>query len=282
MKRKIISIDENKCNGCGLCIPDCPEGALQLIDGKARLISDLFCDGLGACIGTCPEGAITVIEREAEAYNEAKVMSNIIKQGELVIKAHLEHLADHGETDLYDQAVDYLKKNNINIPELKTSVCSPEPLHSHTSPFASCPGSAARSIERESSADNTVSEKIESELRQWPVQLKLLNPAAPYFNNADLLVAADCTPFAYGDFHRDFLKDKIAIMFCPKLDPDIDEYIDKMTAILSNHEIKSITIARMEVPCCGGINYVLDQAMEKSGKKIPLKEYIITIKGQAA
>lgn len=283
MKRKIINIDENKCNGCGLCIPDCPEGALQLIDGKARLISDLFCDGLGACIGTCPEGAITVIEREAEPYDEAKVMSNIVRQGEPVIQAHLEHLADHGETDLYNQAVDYLKKNNINIPEQKKAECVSESGQPHASPFASCPGTAATSIKRETSTEKyRETEKIDSELRQWPVQLKLLNPAAPYFNKADLLIAADCTPFAYGDFHRDFLKDKIAIMFCPKLDPDIDEYIDKMAAIISMHEIKSITIARMEVPCCSGVNYVIEQAMNKAGKEIPLKEYVITINGEAA
>ena len=139
MKRKIISIDENKCTGCGECIPDCPEGAIQLIDGKARLISDLFCDGLGACIGTCPEGAICVIEREAEAYDEKTVMENIVRQGAPVIKAHLEHLAGHGQTELYDEAIEYLKEHKIAIPDHNGPVCHPKPAHAGHSPFAACP-----------------------------------------------------------------------------------------------------------------------------------------------
>jgi ferredoxin len=278
MKRKIINIDDAKCNGCGLCLPDCPEGALQLIEGKARLVSDLFCDGLGACIGSCPQGAVTILEREAEPYNEARVIGNIARQGVPVMKAHLEHLLDHGETGLYNEAIEYMKKNHMAIPDHKSKEesCAHE---MHT-----CPGSAAMTIDRSLPEEDTHKSgvKIESELRQWPVQLMLLNPQAPYFDNADLLISADCVPFAYGDFHRDFLQGKIAIMFCPKLDPHIDEYIEKMTAILSNHEIKSITIAKMEVPCCGGVNYVVDQALQKSGKKIPVKDYTINIKGETA
>ncbi|MBN2038899.1 MAG: 4Fe-4S binding protein [Spirochaetes bacterium] len=279
MKRKIIEIDENKCTGCGLCVPDCPEGALQIIEGKARLVSDLFCDGLGACIGTCPEGAITVTEREAEPYSEALVMSNIVKQGQPVIQAHLEHLADHGEAGLYNEAIDYLEKNNIEIPEhIKDKPL--EEIKSCSSGIMNCPGSAERIIESAGNAEKTGT--IASELRQWPVQLKLINPAAPYFDNADLLIAADCVPFAYGDFHRDFLKGKIAIMFCPKLDPFIEEYVDKLVSIISAHYIRSITVLHMEVPCCGGVNYILDKAFEKAGKNIPVKDHTITMNGQVA
>jgi Pyruvate/2-oxoacid:ferredoxin oxidoreductase delta subunit len=301
MKRKIISIDETKCTGCGQCIPDCPEGALQLIDGKARLVSDLFCDGLGACIGTCPEGAISIVEREAVPYDEKTVMATITKQGVPVIRAHLEHLLDHGQKDLYDTAIEYLIENTIPIPDHDTSAgpkkaaqdrqpvehnppasgkCSPG-LTAH--PFAGCPGSAARSISREGGdrgmPRQPAAGQTASELRQWPVQLALLNPAALYFDNADLLVSADCVPFAYPGFHEEFLKGRILIIFCPKLDADIDGYIEKLTEIFTRHTIRSITVARMEVPCCGGVRYVVEKALEKAGKKIPFEEKKITIEG---
>ncbi|HEY3422041.1 MAG TPA: 4Fe-4S binding protein [Methanocellaceae archaeon] len=278
MKRKIISIDDDKCTGCGECIPDCPEGALQLIDGKARLVSDLFCDGLGACIGTCPYGAISVIEREAKPYNEKTVMENIVRQGAPVIKAHLEHLAGHGQTKLYGEAIEYLKEHKIAIPENDSPACYPKPAHAGHLPFAACPGSAARSIPRNTSASGRQpSENIGSELRQWPVQLKLLNPAAQYFDNADLLISADCVPFAYAGFHAELLRGRIVIIFCPKLDSDIDQYIIKLAEIFSSHTIKSIMVAHMEVPCCGGVRHVVDKALERSGKKIPVTEKTITI-----
>ncbi len=281
MKRKIISIDDNKCTGCGECIPDCPEGAIQLIDGKARLVSDLFCDGLGACIGTCPQGAISVIEREAKAYDEKTVMENIVRQGAPVIRAHLEHLAGHGQTKLYDEAIEYLKEHKIAIPENNGPACHPKPAHASHSPFAACPGSAARSIPRKTSAPNQQpSENKESELRQWPVQLKLLNPAAQYFDNADLLISADCVPFAYAGFHTELLRDRIVIIFCPKLDSDIDEYITKLAEIFSTHTIKSILVAHMEVPCCSGVRKIVDKALERSAKKIPVTEKTITIQGE--
>jgi NAD-dependent dihydropyrimidine dehydrogenase PreA subunit len=301
MKRKIISIDGTKCTGCGECIPDCPEGALQLIDGKARLVSDLFCDGLGACLGTCPEGAISVIERDAVPYDEKTVMANIVKQGSPVIRAHLEHLAGHGQTEFYNQAVEFLTEQTIPIPDhtaperrdqkrspcgsqpqagrVGEGVCHPEPHASH--PFAGCPGAAARSIARTpGSGPRQPAGNTSSELRQWPVQLTLLNPAAPYFENADLLVSADCVPFAYPGFHSDLLHGKILVIFCPKLDADIDGYIDKLAEIFRSHSIRSVTVARMEVPCCGGVRYVVDKAMEKSGKNIPVSEKVITINGE--
>ena len=281
MKRKIISIDENKCTGCGHCIPDCPEGALQLIEGKARLVSDLFCDGLGACIGTCPEGAISVIEREAGAYDEKAVMDTIVRQGEPVIRAHLEHLAGHGQTELYSQAIDYLEEHRLAIPDHNSAGGPPKPAEHRHPDFAGCPGAAARSIARGSrTGPPQPSGTTSSELRQWPVQLKLLNPAAPYFENADLLVSADCVPFAYAGFHQEILRGKILIIFCPKLDSDIDGYITKLAEIVSIHTINSITVVHMEVPCCSGVRYVVDQALEKSGKKVAVKDYTITISGE--
>jgi NAD-dependent dihydropyrimidine dehydrogenase PreA subunit len=272
VKRKIISIDDSKCTGCGECIPDCPEGAIQLIDGKARLISDLFCDGLGACIGTCPVGAISVIEREAEPYDEKTVMDNIVRQGPHVIKAHLEHLASHGQTELFKQAVGYLKEHGITIPGN---------AHAGHPPFGRCPGSMARSIPRKApeSGSHPAGEAI-SELRQWPVQLMLLNPSAPYFDDADLLISADCVPFAYAGFHQNLLNGRIVIIFCPKLDTDIEGYITKLAEIFSSHRIKSIIVAHMEVPCCSGVRSVVDRALERSAKNIPVSEKTITIEGK--
>jgi NAD-dependent dihydropyrimidine dehydrogenase PreA subunit len=270
MKRSIITIDEDKCNGCGLCVPDCPEGALQVIDGKVRLVSDLFCDGLGACLKTCPEGALFVEEREAEPYSERKVMENVVKHGPNVIKAHLHHLKEHGEVKYLREAVDYLQEKGIALP-----------MHEEAAPAAcGCPGSAARDMrDRPAEKAPAGGARIGSELRQWPVQLKLLNPGAPYFANADILLAADCVPFAYGDFHRDLLSGKIVVMFCPKIDPYIEEYMEKLAGILALHDISSITVARMEVPCCGGLNVVLERAMQKAGKQVPVREIVIGIKG---
>ena len=270
MKRKIIEIDRDRCTGCGSCIPDCPEGALQLIDGKARLVSDLFCDGLGACVGTCPEGAIDVVEREAEPYDERAVMATIAPQGEAVIRAHLEHLLGHGEVGLHDEAVGYLRECGI-----------PVPVHVGGGPSTGCPGSAARRIEREPTVPaGGAAPAVQSELRQWPIQLRLLNPAAGYFENADLLVAADCAPFAYADFHRSFLAGRILIIFCPKLDRELDEYVEKLAEVFRLHTIRSVTILRMEVPCCGGIRRVVDLALERAGKQVPVAEETITIGGE--
>ncbi len=297
MKRKIIEIDEELCTGCGSCIPDCPEGALQIIDGKARLVSDLFCDGLGACIGNCPEGAISVIEREAEPYDERAVMETIVPQGTETIRAHLEHLAGHGQTDLYEQAITVLGEKGIPIPEhhasgMKASSAAPGRGHGAAGHggggFSGCPGSGARTIDRSTPRSSIqagdprppVGEAPGSELGQWPVQLALLNPGATYFENADLLIAADCTPFAYAGFHQELLRGRILVIFCPKLDQEIEEYVEKLGEILSRHEIRSITVARMEVPCCGGVRHVVDRALERSGKRIPVAERVITIDGR--
>jgi len=277
-KRKIIKIDEEKCNGCGLCIPNCPEGALQIIDGKARLISDLFCDGLGACIGYCPEGAITIEEREAQEYDERKVMENIVKQGKNVIKAHLEHLKQHNQSEYLKQAIGFLKEKNIEIHLEQEHLPG---KHKHMSPFPECPGSKIMDFrEREEVAEEkeTVSKGI-SRLRQWPVQIILVPPIAPYLKDADLLIAADCVPFAYADFHDDLLKGKILLVGCPKLD-DIEFYKERITQILKNNNIKSITCAYMEVPCCFGLVSIIKSAISASGKDIPFKEVTISIKGE--
>lgn len=267
MKRKVITINEEKCNGCGNCIPGCPEGALQVIDGKARLVSDLFCDGLGACIGECPKGAMFIEEREAEPYDEDKVMENIVKGGENVIKAHLKHLNEHNEKELLNQAVAFLNKNDIKVPEYKEKM------------VGGCPGSMNKTIKRESSQESS-SVNMTSKLTNWPVQLHLMNPNAPYLKGADLVIAADCAPFAYANFHERFLKDKVLAIFCPKLDKTIEQYVDKLTEIFRNQDIKAITIVHMEVPCCSGISMVVMEALKKAEKNIIIKDYTISISGE--
>lgn len=270
MKRDIIKINEEKCTGCGECIPGCPEGALQVIDGKVRLISDLFCDGLGACIGNCAKGAIEVEQREAEPYNEYKVMKNVIKAGPNVIKAHLKHLNDHGQKEFLNQAIDFLEEKNIEVPdykEEKTFQCS-------------CPGSMAIDLSEDKVGNKEEPQILGAELKNWPVQLQLLNPSAPYLNNADLLISADCAPFAYANFHKRFLKGKVLIILCPKLDKTIDQYVDKLTEIFKTQNIKSISIVHMEVPCCSGIEVIVKRALEKAQKNIIIKEYTIAINGE--
>jgi ferredoxin len=222
VKRQIITIDENLCTGCGLCIPNCPEGALRIIDGKARLVSDLFCDGLGACIGHCPEGAITVETREAEPYDESKVRKNI-------------------ETDAARAST------------------APSSSASETAP----PGAPAQRPSR---------------LRQWPVQIMLVPPDAPFLDGADLLVAADCVPFAYAGFHENLLAGKALLVGCPKLD-DAEHYLEKLTAMFSRADVRSVTVAHMEVPCCTGLVRLVERAIRDSGKDIPFEARMIGIKG---
>jgi NAD-dependent dihydropyrimidine dehydrogenase PreA subunit len=192
MERIIIEIDENKCTGCGQCIPNCPEGALQIIDGKARLVSDLMCDGLGACLGHCPEGAITTIKREAEAYDERKVMANIVKQGANTISAHLHHLKSHGQTDFYNQAVQYLDENNIIIPKQKENIMPATP--------SGCPGARTMAFAKQDSGPDIG--KRPSQLTHWPLQLHLISPQAPHYRGGDMLLAADCVAFPLAIFTK--------------------------------------------------------------------------------
>ena len=262
MKRKIIEIDREKCNGCGLCIPNCPEGALQVIDGKARLVSDLFCDGLGACIGNCPRGAIRTVEREAEPYDERRVMANVAPQGANTIAAHLKHLKSHGEFKLYEQAVAWLNEHDIPVPEEKLP--------------CGCPGSMSRTICREE-APSPAAGAVPSQLRQWPVQIKLAPVNAPYFDGCHLLIAADCTAYAYGNFHQDFIRGRVTLIGCPKLDEG--DYTEKLTAILAGNDVKSVTVVRMTVPCCGGIQRAVQNAVAASGKNIPLRVAVVAPDG---
>lgn len=273
MKRKIVNIDEDLCNGCGDCIPNCQEGALQIIDGKARLISDLFCDGLGACLGHCPMEAITIEEREAEPYDEVKVMEMISKQGENTIKAHLSHLKDHGEMVFYGQAIKYLKDNNININLEKKN-----PMENHS--MCGCPGSKTMDLRDQKPEESGFEGKVSSQLRQWPIQMHLISPRAPYFQNADVLIAADCTAFAMGSFHPEMMKGKTIGIACPKLDSNMESYVEKITAMVDDSKINTLTVAIMEVPCCGGLLSMAKQAVEKATRKVPIKLIVLKISGE--
>lgn len=268
MLREIIKIDEELCNGCGECVPACHEGALQVIDGKVRLISDLFCDGLGACIGHCPEGALTIEKREAEPYDEKKVMDYIVKGGPNVIKAHLEHLIDHNELDYVTEAVEYLNEHSIPLPELKKEKTE----------YSGCPGSQEMSIE-----NNKIEEyengKRKSHLTQWPIQLHLVQPQAQYYKNSHLLLAADCCGFSYPDFHKDFLKEKSLAIACPKLDSNKQVYLDKLITMIEHSNLSAITVLVMQVPCCSGLLQMAQQAIEFTGISIPVYVTVIGIDG---
>lgn len=276
MVRKIITIDADVCNGCGECMPNCPEGALRMIDGKARLVSDLFCDGLGACIGHCPVGAITVEEREAEAYDEKRVMANVIKQGTNTIIAHLDHLKEHGEKEYLAQALDYIRENNYHL-----DISSWENNGESPQAFQGCPGS--RVMDFGDRQDSRLSSSVvdqPSELRQWPIQLTLIPPGAPFLRNADLVVAADCVPFAFANFHSKFLKGKALALFCPKLDQNVDDYIGKLTVIFRNNSVRSVTVVHMQVPCCFGTGSVVNEALKRAGVTIPVKDVTVSVEGE--
>ena len=232
MLRKIIKIDEEKCNGCGLCADACHEGAIGMENGKAKLLRDDYCDGLGDCLPACPTGAISFEVREAKAYDE-----------EAVKKAQAQKANNHACGDL---------------------PCG-------------CPGTNSKSLKRDF-VESPITGAVQSRLNQWPVQIKLVPVNAPYFDNADLLVAADCTAFAYGNFHNDFIKNRITLIGCPKL--DMVDYSDKLTQIIANNNIKSVTVVRMEVPCCGGIENAVKNALMTSGKFIPWQIVTISTDGK--
>ena len=240
MKRDIVLIDQDKCNGCGDCINNCAEGAIEIVDGKARMISEIYCDGLGACLGHCPQDAISIEHREAVDYDE--VATN-------------KHLKNIGREPL---------------PGTNHS------LHDNV-PVAGCP--SARIVQREIQAVNDDNvDNVQSMLLQWPIQLTLVPPDAPFFDNSDFLISADCVPFAYPRFHEKFLKDKAVVIACPKLD-DIDFYIQRLTDIFAKNSIKRITIVHMEVPCCFGLNHAVDEALKAAQKDILLEEVTVGIDG---
>jgi len=231
--RKIIKIDEEKCDGCGLCVPSCPEGALQIIDGKAKLVKENFCDGLGACLGECPQGAITIEEREAEEFSE------------VAVKQHMEQ-EEHTKEEL---------------------PCG-------------CPSAMVTQFERQEIAESAQGEELspQSMLGHWPIQLSLVPAFAPFLQGADLMLVADCVPFAYAGFHHDFLKGHAVLVACPKLD-DFQAHLKKLTELLRYAEVKSLTVMIMEVPCCSGLAQMAKQAIQLSGKDIPFKEVTIGVKG---
>lgn len=242
IKRKIIKINEEKCNGCGLCLPGCPEGALQIVDGKAKLVKESFCDGLGACIGECPQGALAIEEREAEKYDKEGVIAHLREKSPELLEKHLQHLKTHEHE-----------------------------LHQHHTTF-SCP--SAQVMHWKDKEEGEV-----SGLNQWPVQLHLVPPSAPYFQNADLVLVADCVPFAYPKLHNDYLKGKAIAVGCPKLD-DSTAYESKIKQIIQNSNLNSLKVIYMEVPCCYGLVHITKEALKKSGKDTPLETVMVGIKGE--
>lgn len=305
MKRTIIKIDETLCNGCGDCVKGCHEGALQLIDGKAVMVSELYCDGLGACIGECPVGAITLEEREAEPYSEEAVMERISTKGESVILAHLKHLKDHGEKKLLQQGVEYLKRMDIRV--------NLSDIHGQEEKLGcGCAGSMARSWGAPRATGAMAGHKTglspayeacqvpepprgpkpgvtafqtsvsaqPSELRQFPVQLHLLNPQAPYFQAANVLLAADCTAFAAGNFHSKFLKGKMLAIACPKLDSNTEHYIEKLESMIDDALIDTLTVLIMEVPCCSGLLGMAKMARDRASRNIPIKAVVLSVQGE--
>ena len=243
MKRKIVSIDETRCNGCGLCVSACHEGAIQLVDGKAKLVSDSYCDGLGDCLPACPVDAIKIVEREAADYDEAAVAA---------------------------------RQAAASLAAARLAAAAKPPLP------CGCPGQMAKSMVPKPAAaapapDAPAGAPV-AQLGNWPVQIKLVNVHAPYRQSAALLIAADCTAFAYADIHRKFMRNKVTLIGCPKLDEG--DYAEKLTAILQANEIKSVTVLRMEVPCCGGIASAVQRALQASGKTIPWQVVTISTDGE--
>lgn len=265
IQRKIIRIDEDLCNGCGQCIPSCPEQAIQLVDtpdgSKARLVKEIYCDGLGACIGTCPTGALTIEEREAEPYDDEATIIRIQEVAPELLSTHIKHLQEH-------------------TTEMAAQPGQPTPSSQFVCPSATMLHWEKQEGEEKKSAEQTAP-FLPSELRQWPVQLHLVGPGAPYFKNADLFVVADCVPFAYADFHRTFLQGehRAIAVGCPKLD-DTQAYLEKITQIITTAHPKSITVVNMEVPCCFGLFRIVQLAVEQSGRDVSVKTVTISIKGE--
>jgi Fe-S-cluster-containing hydrogenase component 2 len=272
MKRNIITIDEEKCTGCELCIPNCPEGAIQIIDGKARLVSDLLCDGLGACLGHCPEDAITIEEREAVEYDERKVMENIVKQGTNTVQAHLAHLKEHKQDAYYHQALEYLKEQGLPIPEEGEAT-------GHRAPHMGCPGSRTMAFAREDADAEALAGERPSQLTHWPIQMHLLSPNAPHYQGADMVLAADCVAYSLADFHKDYLKGKVLGIACPKLDKGKEIYLEKLKALIDVAKINTLTVMIMQVPCCGGLLQLATQAATRAERQIPVKCVVVGIQG---
>lgn len=271
--RTVVHIDEDKCDGCGLCVPDCAEGALQIIDGKAKLVSDIYCDGLGACLGSCPQDAITMVDRDADEFNEEAVNKRLQELG----RDPLPH--DHGpaeaKTDASKEKVEDLACGCPGTLSQSFDRAKPEPAAPRA---GGCPGSRSQTFEQPQASPAAHSGPVASRLGNWPVQISLVPPKAPYLDGADLLLAADCAPFAYGDFHRRFMEGKTLLVGCPKLD-NAQAYIDKLGQMFKVNNINSISVVYMEVPCCNGLVHIVQEALKQSGVPIPTTLYRVGIKG---
>ncbi len=254
MIREMVVIDESKCDGCGLCVPACAEGAIQIIDGKAKLVADNLCDGLGACLGDCPQDAITIEKREADEFDEVAVS---------------ERLRDIGREQL--PLGHYHQSSTGGCPSAQVQDFASKSL-------SGCPSAQLMSFANESIPESDVVGQRQSELRQWPVQLHLVPPTAPFISGKELLLAADCVPFAYADFHNDVLKDRALLIACPKLD-DTGAYLQKLVAMLQQNDIKKLIVAHMEVPCCSGLIAIARQALTESGVDVEFETINISIQG---
>lgn len=264
MKRKVIRIDEEKCTGCGLCIPNCHEQAIKIIDGKARLINDAICDGLGACLGECPEGALTLEERETEPFDRKMVLENLMQKEAAAMEDHLKKLADGGDIELHKEYGSFLK------------LIKGEPTGQ------SCPGSAHAVFEKKIAGTANIQQENtqQSALTHWPIQLHLLNPVADFIAGKDVVLAADCVAYSLADFHNRFLKGKILAIACPKLDHDIEVYAEKIRQMADEAKINTLTVIMMQVPCCRGLLQIALSALQKAARKVPLKAIIISTQGE--
>ncbi|PKL09281.1 MAG: 4Fe-4S ferredoxin [Spirochaetae bacterium HGW-Spirochaetae-7] len=317
--RTVIEIDEDKCDGCGQCATGCHEGALRIIDGKARLVGESLCDGLGACIGECPRGALQTVQRDVEDYDERRVIDNILPKGMATVAAHLDHLSSHGQDTWYNQALAVLAEKGIALPsaaapEQAADACGcgssaarvpgpaagarfgtlrqapagmPTPRIVENGMSGGCPGSAARAFGSSAGKPAPAAASsapasgggMASRLEQWPIQLHLANPRAPFFKGADVLIAADCTAFACGAFHQTLLAGRKLVIACPKLDTGKEIYVDKIRALIDDAGIASLTLAIMEVPCCSGLKRLVDEAAAGASRSVPTSTVIVGIEG---
>lgn len=269
--RKIIQIDEEKCDGCGLCVPACHEGALQVIDGKARLVSEIYCDGLGDCLGECPQDAITIIEREAAAFDEEAVEKRMAQLKKEKETREVSNEKDKKE-EVISQGCSGGKDGGIS------PCCPPRELVSVEGRKNKVgEDSVKRGSPESCSCDDGA---LDSELSNWPVQLHLVPAEASFLRNPELLIAADCVPFACANFHRQILKDKALLIGCPKLD-DTEAYLEKVTEILKKNDVRTLTVAIMEVPCCGALYRLVEEAVKRSGKDVALKKIVVGVDGSA-
>ncbi|MGV8057740.1 MAG: ATP-binding protein [Smithellaceae bacterium] len=264
MKRKIITINEEHCTGCGLCIPNCHEQAIKIINGKARLVADVFCDGLGACLGECPEGALTLEEREAEPFDEKKVLANLGHKAAATSEYNLKKPVKGGDSELSKEAGNLLTAIKDEHPDQR------------------CPSTAHAAFEKKlPPATNSQQESIrQSELTHWPIQLHLVNPAADFLTGSDVVLAADCVAYSLANFHSRFLKGKCLVIACPKLDHDIEVYTEKIRRMADEAKINTLTVIMMQVPCCRGLLQIAQAALQEAARKVPLKAIIISTQGE--